>query len=159
MIERDHSDLLNEGRLILLNRFVDQATYQDVITALDVVCTPYPRFNGLSSTLLEGVAAGRPILANAQGWSDAVVKRFGLGWTCDVLNHDAFTRAIRTAFDRCDEYTVTPAIERLLAFHAPENFGKIWVAGIRAARGLPSEQPLFWNWVEEALPDSSRRLD
>jgi glycosyltransferase involved in cell wall biosynthesis len=128
------------------------------MTALDVVCTPYPGFGGLSSTLLEGVAAGRPILAHGYGWTRAIVRRFNLGSTCDVLDHAAFTRAMRAALDHCDEYEETEAIRRLLTFHLPENFAESWVAGIRASRGLAA-QPLHpWSWVEEAVPANQRGL-
>jgi len=157
-IQRSYADLIEQGRLILLNRFLDQATYQAAISALDVVCTPYPGFRGLSSTLLEGVAAGRPILANACGWSQAIVRRFGLGWTCDVLNPEAFAATIRTALDQCDDYAETPAVSRLLAFHAPENFARTWVQGIRTVRGAAGDAPLTWEWVEESLPADRRRL-
>lgn len=147
-IEREHSDLLASGRLILKTGFLDQETYHAAITALDVVCTPYPGFGGLSSTLLEAVGAGRPVLANSYGWCKAIVERFNVGWTCDVLNHEAFTSMIRTALNRCGEYEETEAIRRLLVFHSPDNYVSTWLDGIRQARGLDDAPPRTWEWVE-----------
>jgi len=150
VIERDFGDLIAGDRLMLKTGFLDTATYQAALAALDVVCTPYPRFYGLSSTLLEGLAAGRPILANAAGWSDAMVSRFGLGWTCDVLNHQAFVAAIRHALDNFETHQETEPIRRLLRYHTPENFARSWTEGIRGAAGLPAKHPLRWEWVQAA---------
>lgn len=147
-IRREHSDLLASDRLILRTGFLDQQTYHAAITALDVVCTPYPGFGGLSSTLLEAVGAGRPVLANSYGWCKAIVDRFNIGWTCDVLNHEAFTSMIRTALSRCGEYEETEAIRRLRVFHSPDNFVATWLNGIRRAKGLDGSSPRTWDWVE-----------
>ena len=157
-IRESYQDLIDEGRLVLMQGFVSPETYQTVLTALDVVCTPYPGFGGLSSTLLEGVAAGRPILANAYGWSQAIIRRFGVGSTCDVLNHPAFTTAIRSALDRCDQHEETEPIKRLLTFHLPENYAQSWLAGIRAMRGLDAYTARSWSWVLEAVAPNSRTL-
>jgi glycosyltransferase involved in cell wall biosynthesis len=148
-IEDQHQDLVASGRLIVINRFLDQQTFQAAISALDVVCTPYPRFAGLSSTLLEGVAAGRPILANDYGWSREIVRKFSLGWTCDVLDVPRFAEAIATALARSPEYMETEAVKRLLAFHTPENFGATWCQAIAERQSLPGPSPHSWSWVEE----------
>jgi glycosyltransferase involved in cell wall biosynthesis len=155
-IEASFSDLLKDGRLIMLQGFLDPDVYQTVLSALDVVCTPYPRFAGLSATLLEGVAAGRPVLANAFGWSQAVIERFKLGWTCDVLDHAAFTRTVRQALDRAVEYQESEATKRLLAFHAPSNFAESWVQGIRERLGRSNAAVCPWEWVAESLPAARR---
>jgi len=158
LIEQQHGDLVKQGRLIVLNAFLDQPTFQAALRALDVVCTPYPRFAGLSSTLLEGVAAGRPILANDFGWSRAIVRRFSLGWTCDVLDHERFSSAIRLALDRSGEYVESEATRRLLRFHTPENFGASWVDSISRTSAQSAKTAVDWQWVEEALPEPMRHL-
>ena len=62
MIETACADLVAQGRVIVLRGFQSPETFRTVFSALDVVCTPYPGFSGVSATLLDGVAAGRPIL-------------------------------------------------------------------------------------------------
>jgi len=151
MIDSSFRDLIEQRRLVILNTFLSTNAYRAALSALDVVCTPYPAFRGLSSTLLEGVAAGRPVLAHRCGWMEAIVDRFDLGWTCDVLDHTAFTHAIRVALDRSAEYRETDAITRLLAFHSIENFAAIWTNGIRQHRGLAASNILPWGWVEESI--------
>jgi glycosyltransferase involved in cell wall biosynthesis len=148
MIRQEHPDLLASGRLILKTGFLDQRTFQAAISALDVVCTPYPGFGGLSSTLLEAIGAGRPVLANSYGWCKAIVERFSIGWTCDVLDHEVFTRTIRTALSHFGDYKETEAIRRLRMFHSPDNYVSTWLHGIRQASGLDGPQPRTWEWVE-----------
>jgi len=109
----------------------------------------------LSSTLLEGTAAGRPVLVNAFGWSGTMVKRFGLGWACDVLNHAEFATTMRTALDHADEYRESESIRRLLAFHAPQNFASSWVQGLKETLGQPADQVRSWEWVMESVEAST----
>jgi glycosyltransferase involved in cell wall biosynthesis len=156
-LEESFSDLRAAGKVILIKGFLEPAVFQTVLTALDVVCTPYPQFAGLSSTLLEGVAAGRPILANDFGWSKVIIERFGVGWTCDVTNPDSFATTLRTALDHCDEYQESEATRRLLAFHAPENFAQSWVRGIRETLGHPPVPLRSWDWVTETLESRPAR--
>jgi glycosyltransferase involved in cell wall biosynthesis len=152
-------DLVANGRLFVIRRFLSQTEYQAALSALDVVCTPYPRFSGLSSTLLEGVAAGRPILADDFGWSAEVVRRFRLGWTCDVLNQAQFNSAVRRALDGADAYRRSDGAERLLAFHTVQNFIDHWMLGIDRALGRPARSVKTWEWVsrgEESRTTSAR---
>ena len=156
-IESSFRDLVDRGQLILKAGFLDTTTFQQVLTALDVVCTPYPAFGGLSSTLLEGVAAGRPILANAYGWSRAVIDRFELGWTCNIHDHDRFVESIRTALELSASYRESEAARRLLAFHTPSNFGDLWVQRIRERKSAgASSESRSWPWVLEAIPEHRR---
>jgi glycosyltransferase involved in cell wall biosynthesis len=159
VIDRDFADLTAAGKLITLDRFLSLEEYTSALTALDVVSVPYPGFDALSSVLLEAVAAGRPVLATDRGWSRAVVGRFNLGWTCDILNHEALTGAVRTAMAECEAYEETEAISRLLAFHAPENFAESWLTEIRRRGGLPASSDFRpWSWVLDALPPERRTL-
>jgi glycosyltransferase involved in cell wall biosynthesis len=149
VIEESFADLTTTGKLIVRNGFMDHATYQTVLTALDVVCTPYPRFAGLSATLLEGVAAGRPVLANAYGWSGAIVERFNLGWTCNVLDHGEFSTTIRRALDEADLPRDSEARRRLMSFNSPANFAASWTQGVCEALGAETPFVRSWEWVLE----------
>jgi glycosyltransferase involved in cell wall biosynthesis len=152
MIERDYQPLVASGRLILLDRFFDADATQEALASMDIVCTPYPGFSGLSSVLLEGMAAGRPILTNRSGWCQMMVERFDAGWVCDVTDPEAFTRTIRTAFSACAAYRPSPATTRLLDFHAPENFAESFLHGLRELAGMPATPQLrSWSWVTHGL--------
>ena len=155
-IRTDFGDLVTDGRLVVINRFLTHSEYQTALMALDVVCTPYPGFEGLSSTLLEAVAAGRPVLANDAGWTRSVVRRFALGWLCDVTNVDAFAGALRRALDGAATFRADAATQRLLEFHAPENFALHWTQGLGTLLGRSPATPRSWEWVMESVPQALR---
>lgn len=148
IIDRDFSDLVKQKRLLVIDRFLSRTEFLTALTALDIVCTPYPNFGHLSGTLLHGVAAGRPILANNFGWSAEMVKRFQLGWACDVLNPQAFSATLREALAGCLAHKESPKASRLRAFHSPANFAHCLLAGIRSARDIcPVNGLVNWDWV------------
>lgn len=136
-IERDFADLVRTDRVLLIDRFLTSAEYRLALASADVVCAPYPRFTAVSAVLLEGLAAGRPVLANEQGWCGEMVRRFQSGWSCDIEDPEALARTLRTAFEGCHAYQPTAATERLVAFHSPDNFGASWVRRLRTLLGLP----------------------
>ena len=146
-LDEGYRDLVEAGRIIVVDRFLSATENQRALAAMDVVCTPYPGFIALSSVLLEGLAAGRPVLSSNIGWCEAIVKRFRAGWTCDVLNPEDFANALRTALDECEAYRQTDATSRLLAFHAPENFAESFLEGLRAFAKLPPREFRSWSWV------------
>jgi glycosyltransferase involved in cell wall biosynthesis len=158
-VEDEYADLIRQDRLIRIDRYLDAETFDLVPCALDVACTTYPKFGQLSSVMLHGLAAGRPVLANDFGWMRVMVRRFGCGWACDVLDPSAFAATIRTALDGASAYHESEATRRLLQFHAPANFAGSWLAGIREAQGLPPSEGLrSWSWVLEALDEDRRAL-
>jgi glycosyltransferase involved in cell wall biosynthesis len=158
-LDNEYQDLIDRDGILLMDRYIDRPTAHLVFGALDVVCVPHPRHGPLSATLLHGVAAGRPVLTNDFGWMASMVRRFGFGWSCDVLDADAYSRMIRSALDRCEEYRESEATRRLLEFHAPENFAASWLEGIRESMGLAGCPGLkTWPWVLDALEEEHRTL-
>jgi glycosyltransferase involved in cell wall biosynthesis len=151
----EHEDLIRSGRLLVLDRFFDAESTRKAMSAMDIICTPYPGFTWLSSVLLEALAAGRPILANRQGWCRMIVDRFQAGWTCDVTNPADFAAAMRAALEGCESYTPSEATSRLLQFHSPENFAASFLEGVRTHAGLPGLPVRSWPWVLEAVGQRS----
>jgi glycosyltransferase involved in cell wall biosynthesis len=152
--ESEFADLLSTRRLVIVPGFLSTENYQTALTAMDIVCTPYPRFMGLSASLLEAVSAGRPVLANDSGWMRAMVHQFGLGWTCDVLNGPELSSAIRTAFDTCSGFVETPAIDQLMRFNSPANYAMNWAQGLSGGREIPAQMP----WSEVAAVSGWHRV-
>jgi glycosyltransferase involved in cell wall biosynthesis len=150
-----YRDLVEAGRVVLLDRLLSADEIQAALSAMDFVCVPYPGFVEISGVLLEGLAAGRPVLANNLGWCEAIVKRFGVGWTCDVRDPSALARAIATAFAECGSFRQNEATSRLLAFHTPENFSLRYLRALRERAGLSPAPTRSWSWVCEALPSNS----
>ena len=152
LIEAEYRDLLGRRQLLLMNHYIDLETSDLAHGALDVVCTPYPRFGQLSSAMLHGIAAGKPVLANDFGWMSAMIRRFGFGWACDIHDPAAFASTIGQALDQAQVYRESEATRRLLEFHLPSNFAEKWLEGVRDAMGLPPSKTIkSWTWVLEAL--------
>lgn len=148
-IDTEFRDLVMAGRLLLLDRFLSAEEYQSALSAMDIVCTPYPGFAALSSVLLEGLAAGRPILTNRLGWCQRIVEQFDAGWTCDVHDQADFIRGIRAAFEGSASHRGSDATARLLAFHEPANFAATFLEGLRRIAGRPAAPVVPWSWVLE----------
>jgi glycosyltransferase involved in cell wall biosynthesis len=147
-----HASHVAAGRIVSIDRFVSTPELMDALVAMDLVCTPYPSQNASASIIIRATAAHRPTLGASFGWIEAMVPRFGLGWTCDVLDRGAFTRALREACEASAGWTISEAAERFVRFHSPANFQAAWVREIRARRGLAPLPERTWSWVLEALP-------
>jgi glycosyltransferase involved in cell wall biosynthesis len=159
LVEHNYQNLVKQDRLIILNRYLSEEEFTLGFSAVDVICIPSLFFGGASSILLKGIAAGRPILANDFGWSRMIIKRFQVGWLCNMLNPEEFSHSLQTALEKCEEYQESEAIKRLLEFHSPKNFGASWSIGLRKAMGQTTPELVrSWEWVLEALPPERRML-
>lgn len=159
LVERDYQNLVKQDRLIILNRYLSEEEFTLGFSAVDVICIPSLSFGGASSILLKGIAAKRPILANDFGWSRMIIKRFQVGWLCNMLNPEEFSNSLLTALEKCEDYQESEAIKRLLKFHSPKNFGASWSIGLQKVMGATPPQPVYsWDWVLEALPPERRTL-
>lgn len=159
LVEHSYQNLVRQNRLIVLNRYLSEEEFTLGFSAVDVIGRTTLSFAGLSSILLKGIAAGRPILANDFGWSRMIIKRFQVGWLCNMSNPEEFSHSLQTALEKCEEYQESEAIKRLLEFHSPKNFGASWSIGLRKAMGQTTPELVrSWEWVLEALPPEYQTL-
>lgn len=86
------------SQIIEINRFLSQQELCLAISAVDVVAVAYPRHIGSSGILLEAAAANKPILGSKFGWIGYVIEKFGLGYTLNVLDEQAFKKGLSWAF-------------------------------------------------------------
>jgi len=159
LVQSQYRDLIHDGRLVLLDRFLTDEELTNAFAALDLHCSVYSDFSGLSSLMLKGLAAGIPAVVADQGWSRAIVSRFCVGRVADHRNTESFAHVLKVALDDSANYQQTPAVERLLQFHSIANFveGLVQQAGVLA--GKPPLTPILpWSWVLEALPQDQRLL-
>lgn len=157
LIDHEYADLVQSDRLIVFNRFVDPPTFQMILSALDVVTTPFPWHWNRSLTMLHAIAAGRPVLSSNVGWMRTMVDRFGFGWTCNVLDTEVLAATIRQALDECGDYRESEPVRKLLRFYSVDNLVIHWLAGIRETMGLaPAEDACSWPTVMKALEDHDR---
>lgn len=153
MLAADHADLVRDGRILSVDRFLPPAQLATAICAMDLVATPYPRHLASASIVIRAAAAGRPVLGASFGWVGDLVPRLGLGWTCDVENPDAFAPALAAAIDQSQAWRLSPAAARFVQFHSPENFAACWTARVRERMNLAPEPRVEWASVLDLLPD------
>jgi len=149
-IRREYQSLLDEGRLILLNRFLSDKEYRNSISASDWVVVLQPDQKNISCALLDAVAAHRRVIASEGHWIGRMVLQFGLGLTCDARDpaavHEGIERAFKMGNGVVDEWP-EPA-RRLMKFHSVENYSELLTAGIRKASGqLKKNACVDWDWV------------
>jgi glycosyltransferase involved in cell wall biosynthesis len=150
LIDSEYQDLIRADRLILIDRFLTDEELLQGFGALDVVCATYRDFPGLASLLLKGLAAGRPVLAQKFGWSEALINRFAIGHTADIYEIEEFAKTLRTALEASGDYIETEAVRRLLEFHDPANFTAAMSERLRCLTGKPVTHEIkTWEWVLE----------
>lgn len=160
LVQAEYTDLINDGSLIVLDRFLSEEELGHCFAALNLHCSVYNQFSGLSSLMLKSVAAGVPVLVNNRpGWTRAMAKRFGIGSQVDPDNICDFAHSLRKSLDESDGFVYTEAIRRLMKFHSIENFTEGLTARLRTLAGKRNTVPGFeWSWVLEALPPDVRYL-
>jgi glycosyltransferase involved in cell wall biosynthesis len=140
--------LVNAGRAVWIDRYLEIQEIAKVTSALDLMCTPYVHHIGPSAILARSAYIGRPTLATNFGWCGAIIPRFGLGWTCNTADTDAFTRAITEHLPKAQDLVRTPLLDRWFAFLSPQNFAACWTQRIRERMDLPPGRTISWDWVQ-----------
>jgi glycosyltransferase involved in cell wall biosynthesis len=148
LIETEFSELLQQGRIILLDQHLTDDQLIAGYSALDVVAVvQYQRAN-LSANLLKAIAAGRPAIVDRYGYTGMVIERFQAGYACDVTNPADLTTTLKTTLAESPHYTLSPQAERLIQFHHPSNFAHTVLQGLAGL--LPADYPSevkTWEWV------------
>ncbi len=154
LIAARYQGLINEQRLLTLDRFLSSHDIDAVCTAADVVCVPYPKFARVSGVLLRGVAAGRPVVSTDTGWCGEVVRRFGLGTTCDATDLNVLVASLERALDIEGERFAHPLAALFMRYHSIGNFVAHWLGEPSACQGGDAgEFPYTW---PQLLADGSR---
>jgi glycosyltransferase involved in cell wall biosynthesis len=147
LVSTEYQALLHSDRLVVLDRYLNDKELLGGISAMDVVCTPYPRHIGSASFVIRAAAAERPVLAANFGWMGHIVQTFSLGRTCNVENQREFSSQIKLMLDEAREYQPHDAARRFVQFHSVRNFQALWTQGLRAQLNLPPAQTMTWDWV------------
>ena len=152
LIAANYRDLVRDGRLVVLDRFLTDDELEHGYEALDLATIVYYKFPGLASLALKAVAAGTPIIANDFGWLRAAIGRFQCGETTNIFDQEKFSNGLRTAIEREREQPQSEAVRRLLTFHTETNFVAQMTRGLRHASSTPDVPCVNWDWVTESLP-------
>jgi glycosyltransferase involved in cell wall biosynthesis len=149
LIERDYADLVEHRRLIVSDRYLDNDELHAANCASDVVAVTY-YIDELSSNMLAATSAGRPVIARRHGYTGMMIERFGLGWACDVLDPADFTRVLGEAVAGSPPYKLSPAAEKLLQYHDPQNYANTVLASLYERIGTKPPATMTWEWTTGA---------
>ncbi|WP_412068481.1 glycosyltransferase [Rubrivirga sp. IMCC43871] len=86
-----------DAQVIFQDRFVPDGELDDLVTAADIVLAPYRGHVGSSGVVLRAAAAGRPLLATAEGMVGREVREHALGQAVDTTDRTALAAALATA--------------------------------------------------------------
>ncbi|MBC7881131.1 MAG: glycosyltransferase [Anaerolineae bacterium] len=148
LLEEEFKALIEHKRLILIDRYLDLEEINLGYSALDAVSLLYYKRANLSANLLKAVSAQRPAIANDYGYTGMMVKRFDIGWSCDVSDHQALVATLRKSLEACEAYHVNERTSRLIQFHHPDNYAATVLKDLHSLV-MPDHhnQPKTWEWV------------
>ena len=120
-IQAHFQDLVNEGRIIILDRYLKKEEFHTAYCALDVISIAYYT-NDLSGNLLAAIGAQRPVITGCNGYTGFVVKESLAGWTVDVRDIESFSKTIAQAMSASNSFFPSENSAKLMAFHDPKHF-------------------------------------
>lgn len=154
MLAGEFAGAVASGRIVSLARYISDEELCLGVAAMDVVCTPYPPdsgHSGSSSIVIHAAGQERPVLGCAFGWVGDTIRRFGLGWECDVLDPTAFARAIARSLDEAGTFRLGEGGRRFVEFHRTDNFVACFTKRLRERLKMPPIGGMReWAWVMEA---------
>jgi len=155
LIDNQAAPWVEDGRIILLDRYISDDEFAQVIGASAVVAATYPRHIGSSGVVVRAVAMGRPVVGSSFGWIGDTINRFALGRAVNVRDISTLAAAIDQGLDTAGGYQPSPAAQRLAQFHTVANFCDAWRADLLRDQGqAPSQSAPTWKWVTEPIRQS-----
>ncbi|HVL38543.1 MAG TPA: hypothetical protein VM328_04040, partial [Fimbriimonadaceae bacterium] len=145
-----HLDLVEQGRIVLIDRFLTDDEINWGLAALDVVTILHYKRPNLSANLLKAAAVGRYVVADSFGYTGMMVERFGLGRCCDVADLSSVASTLGAAVDEAASYVQSPMVDRLIEFHSPQNFAAVALEDVCRDAGVQLVPHVRdWSWVLE----------
>lgn len=129
--------LLDEGRLIIIDEYVEESMMHCAYAGLDCFCTLHQDTTLPSSVLLHAVAYGKPVLGSNSGWIEHMIRRFELGWTSDPSDAAAVSAQLARIHAELPSFRRSPSADHLVAFHTVANAKATWMRRIRERRESP----------------------
>ncbi|MGK0168600.1 MAG: glycosyltransferase involved in cell wall biosynthesis [Gammaproteobacteria bacterium] len=144
-----HKVLVERGQVHSIDRYILEQELHDAIAASDVVCTPYLGRSIPSGIVVRAAMLNRPVLTGDSNWFKFMIQEFGLGWTVPAHSPAQLSQALEASLDRAHSFKFGKAKDALVTFSDQSNYGRHWVAPLRAQMGLPPVATLL-PWPEDA---------
>jgi glycosyltransferase involved in cell wall biosynthesis len=151
-IDSHCQQLMEKGRVIVMDRQLSEAELLAGYCALDLIAILQYRRPNLSANLLKAVAAKRPVLVDDYGYTGLITKRFQVGHVCDVMNHDQLVGTMFQALEETARYTNGPSAKRLIQYHEPSNFVNTCLHGMNGLMQNENSRPIkTWQWACQGI--------
>jgi glycosyltransferase involved in cell wall biosynthesis len=148
LVTNDYRHLVDDGRLIVLDRYLTNEELGACYAAGDLIAAPYRPHLQSSGIVLHAAAAGKMVLAANNGWFKYMVPKFSLGRLCDPQDPELLVETLDTALHEAEGYKLSAAAKRLLEFNRSENFVLQWRRELSRIMGKPeASPPRAWKWV------------
>jgi glycosyltransferase involved in cell wall biosynthesis len=148
LVTNDYRNLVDNGRLIVLDRYLTNEEINACYAAGDLIAAPYRPHPQSSSIVLHAATAGKMVLAANNGWFRYMVPKFSLGWLCDPQDPERLAETLDPALHEAEGYKLSAAAKRLLEFHRSENFMLQWRRELSRMMGKSEDaSPRDWGWV------------
>jgi glycosyltransferase involved in cell wall biosynthesis len=148
LVTNDLRYLVDEERLIVLDRYLTNEEMNACYAAADLIAAPYRPHLQSSGIVLHAAAAGKMVLAANNGWFTYMVPKFSLGRLCDPQDPERLAETFDPALHEAEAYKLSAAGKRLLEFNRSENFVLQWRQGLSQIMGkYEGAPPRDWNWV------------
>jgi Glycosyl transferases group 1 len=148
LVTKQYRHLVDDGRLIVLDRYLSNEDINACCAAGDLIATPYRPQPHPSNIALHAATAGKMVLAANNGWFAYMFPKFSLGRLCDPQDPELLAETLDPALREAERYKLCPAAKRLVEFHRSENFVLQWRRELNRIIGKSEgASPRDWNWV------------
>jgi glycosyltransferase involved in cell wall biosynthesis len=148
LVTNKYRHLVDDGRLIVLDRYLSHEEINACCAAGNLIATPYRPHPHPSAIVLYAASAGKMVLAANNGWFAYMVPKFSLGRLCDAQDPEQLAKALDPALHEAEAYKLSAAAKRLVEFHRSENFVLQWRRELSRIMGKSDDAPpRDWEWV------------
>jgi glycosyltransferase involved in cell wall biosynthesis len=142
LIEGSYGQLVRDGRIVLIDKFLSDDEVANGFAALDV-CTvlQYRRVN-LSANVLKAVAFAKPIIVDGYGFAAMVANRFDAGVTCDISDMRTIVKALDDALSFAARPDFGRRLRPLIEFHSFANFAAVSLGAVLGSRAAAALDPI-----------------
>lgn len=146
-IEQRQRALLDDGRIVLLDRRLSDEELGLGYAACDALAPLQRRRLNLSANLLKALSHGRPVLVDDVGYGAMMVRRFRVGVACDARDIDSVAQGLARLLRHGPLDIHYGTLARLLRFHSPRNFARTLLGAVTPLAPRLLGEPLGWDWV------------
>lgn len=125
-------DWMNDPRIVLVDRFLDEDSFRSLSQAIDIVCLPYRNHRAVSAVFLRSLLLQQRTIVDGRAWLGWAAERYQHGNVLDTSNPLELEQHLRASMERDRWRIATPeTVSHVFAENTPERFREAWLAGLK----------------------------